>query len=119
MAIVSKPESGNKATLYDIPDSDLERYKIPGDKLAQMFPKKENWSRDDAVIRIPVSKGGEVTAYNAPEQCCGWVCWTTEGLPLGMLGVLIAHEGRGSKLPKVSFPPLAFITGHLMSKGSL
>ena len=79
MAIVSKPESGNKVTLYDIPDSDLERYKIPGDKLAQMFPKKESRGRDDAVIRSSVAKGGDVSAYNAPEICCGWVCWTTEG----------------------------------------
>lgn len=79
MAIVGKPEGGNKISLYEIPDSDLDRYKIPSEKLAQMFPKKDKPSREDALLRIPVSKGGEVEGYGGGEQCCGWVCWTTEG----------------------------------------
>jgi hypothetical protein len=73
MAIVSKSEGGNKVTLYEIPDSDLNRYQIPEDKLAQMFPQKESRSKDDAVMRSAVATSGDVTAYNSPELCCGWV----------------------------------------------
>ncbi|HEV2912192.1 MAG TPA: hypothetical protein VGX92_02650 [Pyrinomonadaceae bacterium] len=75
MAIVSKPDKDNNVTLYDVPDAELEKYKIPADKLAEMFPKKENRTRDDAQFVAkawsdphgpdgrPLTNNGDVEAY--------------------------------------------------------
>ncbi len=75
MAIVSKPDKDNKVTLYDIPDAELNKYKIAPDKAAQMFPKKESKSRKDAVAVSAASSGGDVQAYSQ-DTCCYWECYS-------------------------------------------
>ena len=58
MAIVSKPDRENKHTLYVVPDEVLAQYSIPADKLAQMFPKKEEHSREEAIAVATAAKSG-------------------------------------------------------------
>jgi hypothetical protein len=75
MAIVSKPDKENNVSLYDVPDGELEKYKIPNDKLAEMFPKKENRSKDDAqAVAKAGSQGGDVQAYSNQDVCYAWEC---------------------------------------------
>jgi len=84
MAILNKPEKEGKITLYDIPDAELQKYAIPADKAAKMFPTKESPTRDDALSITALSAvEGDVQAYNSPYICyyyccnyytCGW-CW--------------------------------------------
>ena len=74
MAIVSKPD-GDRVTLYDIPDSALEQYKIPSDRLSEMFPQKQDRSRDDAqAVAKAGSQGGDVQAYSNQDICYAWEC---------------------------------------------
>lgn len=74
MAIVSKPE-GDKVTLYDIPDSELQKYAVAPEKAAEMFPKKENRSREDATaVAKAGSQGGDVQAYSNQDICYAWEC---------------------------------------------
>jgi len=75
MAIVSKTDNTNNVTLYDVPEDALEQYRIPADKLAQMFPSKENRGREDAVaIASAESQGGDVQAYSSHDICYAWEC---------------------------------------------
>ena len=75
MAIVSKPGKENKVTLYDVPDAELEKYKIPAQKLAAMFPKKENRERSDAhAVAAPASGAGEVQGRGSQDVCYAWEC---------------------------------------------
>jgi len=82
MAIVNKPGQEGSVTLYDIPDAELQKYAIPADKAAKMFPKKSNPTRDDAVS-VGGPPEGDVQAYSGHNICwyyccdhhrCGW-CW--------------------------------------------
>lgn len=74
MAIVSRPD-GEKVTLYDIPDSELEKYAISPEKAGEMFPKKENRSRSDAAaVAKAGSTGGDVQAYSNQDICYAWEC---------------------------------------------
>lgn len=41
MALVTSVAQQDKVELYDIPDADLQKYKVSGDKAASMFPEKE------------------------------------------------------------------------------
>lgn len=42
MALVTSiPQAENKVELYDIPDADLQKYRVSGAQAAQMFPEKE------------------------------------------------------------------------------
>lgn len=80
MAIVtSVPDQEGRISLFDIPDADLARYAIPADKAAQMFPKKESPSRDDAVAVVQPKATGDVQAfaYNVCYYwwCSGGYCW--------------------------------------------
>lgn len=75
MAIVSRPDRDNNVILYDIPDADLEKYRIAPEKLATMFPKKENRSKDEAVaVAKAASTGGDVQAYSNQDICYVWEC---------------------------------------------
>ena len=75
MAIVSKPDQDNNVTLYDIPDAELEKYRIPTEKLAAMFPQKEDRSRSEAVaIAAAGSQEGDVQAYSGQDICYAWEC---------------------------------------------
>ena len=77
MAIVSKPDKENKHTLYDVPEEVLAQYSIPADKLAQMFPKKEEHSREEAIAVATAAKSGgdsEVQAYSGQDICYAWEC---------------------------------------------
>lgn len=75
MAIVSRPGEDNNVTLYDIPETELEKYRISADKLARMFPVKENPTRDDAVaIASAGASGGDVEAYSGQDVCYAWQC---------------------------------------------
>lgn len=74
MAIVSKSDA-DKVTLYDIPDSELQKYAIDPQKAAEMFPKKENRSRSDAAaVAKAGSQGGDVQAYSNQDICYAWEC---------------------------------------------
>lgn len=83
MAIVNKPDKEGTITLYDVPDAELQKYAIPADKAAKMFPKKSNPTRDDALSVATASDDAEVQAYGYHNICyyyccdhhgCGW-CW--------------------------------------------
>ncbi len=75
MALVSRTDSNNKVVLYDVPESELERYRIPAEKLAQMFPRKESRSREDALaVASAGSQGDEVQAYSNQDICYAWEC---------------------------------------------
>lgn len=75
MAIVSKPDRENKHTLYDIPEEVLEKYRIPTAKLAQMFPEKEERSREEAMAIVAAGSGDEeVQAYTGQDVCYAWQC---------------------------------------------
>jgi hypothetical protein len=76
MAIVSRPDRENKHTLYDIPEGLLEQYRIPTDKLAEMFPDKEEHHRDEAVaiVAAGADDGGDVQAYSGQDICYAWQC---------------------------------------------
>ena len=75
MAIVSKPDKENKHTLYDIPEEVLGQYRIPTDKLAQMFPEKADRDRDEAIAIVAAgSEDSEVAAYSGQDVCYAWEC---------------------------------------------
>jgi hypothetical protein len=76
MAIVSKADRENNHTLYDIPEEVLAQYKIPTDKLAQMFPKKDERRREEAVAIVAAGSGdSEVQAYSEGQDVCyAWQC---------------------------------------------
>ncbi len=81
MAIVNKPDKEGRVTLYDIPDAELQRYAIPTDKLAQMFPMKDNPKREDAVsVGTPPSGGADVQAYSADSSICYYYCCNAYGV---------------------------------------
>src|SRR5690349_11285056 len=64
MAIVSRPDSENNHILYDIPEELLEAHRVPADKLAQMFPVKEDRDRAEAVAIVAAgSDDSDVQAY--------------------------------------------------------
>lgn len=83
MILTSMPGEGNKVSVYDIPDSELEKYAVTGDKASSMFPE----SGKTAGAEIPKSGGGanavkvdnaeslgEVQAYNAICVCRELLC---------------------------------------------
>ena len=82
MAIVTKPE-GDKVTLYDIPDDQLEQFKVAPDKAAQMFPESGGAASASDAMGVIKSGGveGDVQAYANSNIC--WVlrcnaygyCW--------------------------------------------
>jgi hypothetical protein len=75
MALVSRTDRNNRVSLYDIPEAELEKYSIPADKLAAMFPPKENRSRDDAhAIAAGGAQSGDVQAYSGQDICYAWEC---------------------------------------------
>jgi hypothetical protein len=75
MAIVSRPNSENNHILYDIPEELLEAYRVPADKLAQMFPVKEDREREEAVAIVTAgSDDSDVQAYSGQDVCYAWQC---------------------------------------------
>jgi hypothetical protein len=75
MAIVSKIDKENNVTLYEVPEDALEQYRIPTERLAQMFPAKEMPSREDAhAIAAAGSQGGDVQAYSGHDICYAYQC---------------------------------------------
>jgi hypothetical protein len=76
MPIVSRPDQENKHTLYDIPEELLEQHRIPTDKLVEMFPDKEEHSRDEAVAIVAAGSNtdGDVQAYSGQDICYAWQC---------------------------------------------
>jgi hypothetical protein len=81
MAIVSGVDEVGEHAFYDIPDSDLSKYKLKTAQLTdevrmRLFPDKDKLTKDDAhgVIPAAPSVGGEVEGYWA-------VCeyWYVEG----------------------------------------
>ena len=75
MAVVSRPDKENNVTLYDVPDAELEKYKLAPEKAAQMFPKKENKTRADAVAVAKAGTGaGDVHGYSNQDICYAWEC---------------------------------------------
>ena len=75
MAIVSRPDRQNNVILYDIPEAELEKYRISMEKLANMFPIKENRSREDAVAVVSAgSQNADVEAYSGQDICYAWEC---------------------------------------------
>lgn len=77
MAIVSRPDQGNKVALYDIPDDELARYEISPEKLVEMFPHKESRSRADAIGVAPAGTqdiAGDVQGYGGQDICYAWEC---------------------------------------------
>ena len=74
MAIVSKPGKENSVTLYDVPDAELEKYRIPAEKLAQIFPKKQKRERSDAHGIASAAAGSEVQGRSDHEVCYKWEC---------------------------------------------
>ncbi|HEX8096876.1 MAG TPA: hypothetical protein VF507_02515 [Pyrinomonadaceae bacterium] len=77
MALVSRTDKDNNVALYDVPESELERYRIPPDRLAEMFPPKEGRSRADAMSVASAAAGdGDVQAYSSQDVCYAWECDT-------------------------------------------
>lgn len=80
MAIVtSVPDQEGRISLYDIPDADLAKYAVPAEKAAQMFPKKESPTREDAVAVVQPKATGDVQAFGHNVcyywYCSGGYCW--------------------------------------------
>jgi uncharacterized protein (DUF2236 family) len=85
MAIVtSNPDKDNKVKIYDVPDADLQKYELSGDKAASMFPEGDPSSDDEGVTKIEMPEAkGDVQAYQS-RLCrrlicnaagCGWFYW--------------------------------------------
>lgn len=79
MAIVNKPGKEGTITLYDIPDAELQKYAIPADKAAQMFPKKSNPTKDDALSMTGPSSESDVQAYGGHHNICWYYCCDHHG----------------------------------------
>lgn len=80
MAIVTELQQGAEPTLYNIPDAELQKYKVKtaeltDEKKAQLFPNKATPTKEDAQGVMPgaVMAQGDVQAYSL----C--VCWVTDG----------------------------------------
>ena len=73
MAIVSKPD-GENVTLYDIPDDQLEQYKLSPEKAAEMFPEKEGPGEPMGSVQSANVSGGDVQAYGNHRICYAWRC---------------------------------------------
>ena len=74
MAIVSKPD-GENVTLYDIPDDQLEQYKISPEKAAEMFPEQEGAAGESmGTVKAANVGGGDVQAYSNSNICYAWRC---------------------------------------------
>jgi hypothetical protein len=88
MAILtSNPDKDNKVKVYDVPDADLQKYELSGEKAASMFPEGDPPSDGEGVTKIEIAEPkGDVQAYqnpvDIPGYCrrlicnaagCGWV----------------------------------------------
>ncbi len=78
MAIVSHINEAGEEALYDIPDSELAKYKVNSEPLteevrARLFPNKDKLTKDDAngVMLVAPDLGDEVEAYQA--ICRYWI----------------------------------------------
>ncbi len=75
MAVVSsRPDQDGRITLYEIPDADLAKYAIPQSRAEQMFPKKDNPTRDDAMAVVQPKSSGDVQGYSG-SVCYEWWCY--------------------------------------------
>lgn len=74
MAIVtSAPNQEDKVRVFDVPDSELSKYEVKGDKAAQMFP--EGGSQNFSKIKTRDMKGADdVQSYNDWCVCTYLVC---------------------------------------------
>jgi hypothetical protein len=77
MAVVSGISQSGEQVLYDIPDCELEKYKLPtapmtDADIAQLFPGKEGLTREDAhgFVQVGADASGDVTAYQP--VCVYW-----------------------------------------------
>ena len=88
MAILtSTPGEGNQVSIYDVPDSVLNRYAVTGEKSSEMFPESksptaERFQKVRAQWRHQNKCGklGEVQAYNdvcvcRQLYCNAYGCW--------------------------------------------
>jgi hypothetical protein len=85
MAILtSNPDKDNKVKVYDVPDADLRKYELSGEKAASMFPEGDPPSGGEGVTRIEIAEAkGEVQAYQSGlcrrlycnAAGCYWLYW--------------------------------------------
>ncbi len=80
MAIVSQiGQQGGEATFYDIPDDQLQQYRLEkaqltDDKKSEVFSGRSDVSRQDAQGVMPAAAmGGDVQAYGSD------ICWVRYG----------------------------------------
>jgi len=78
MAILSGVGAGGEEALYDIPDSELSKYKLNAQPMtdearARALPGKDKLTKDDAqgVMATAPSAGGDVQGYAA--ICRYWI----------------------------------------------
>lgn len=77
MAIVTSVPSGKEAqvTLYDIPDSELQKYKVEGSQAAQMYPDQGGVSSAKAKSVSPAPEmTSDVQGYSDLCICSGLLC---------------------------------------------
>ena len=84
MAILtSTPGEGNKVSIYDIPDSELEKYAVSADQAASMFPESAKAAGNEipksdtgmSPTRVENAESlGEVQAYNDVCVCRKLLC---------------------------------------------
>lgn len=75
MAIVATaPTDEGKVQLYDVPDSELSKYQISGDKAAQMFPENPSPDRVFKMKTKDMAGADDVQSYNNWCICTYWYC---------------------------------------------
>jgi hypothetical protein len=77
MAIVTSLPQGDKAEvkLYDIPDSELQKYAVDQAKAAQQFPEQGGVSGSAAKFAVPLEEPkSEVQGYAGLCECTGLLC---------------------------------------------
>ena len=77
MAIVTSLPQGKdaKVVLYDIPDADLAKYQVAGDKAASMFPEAKGVSGASAKEVSPAPEmTGDMQGYSGLCVCSGILC---------------------------------------------
>jgi hypothetical protein len=77
MAILTSLPQGekNEVKLYDIPDSELQKYALDQGKAAQMFPDQGGVSNAQLKFAVPLeAPKSEVQGYAGLCECTGLLC---------------------------------------------
>jgi hypothetical protein len=77
MAIVASIPQGESAevTLYDIPESALQQYKVDQARAAQLYPDQGGVSNAQAKFAVPLQEPqSEVQGYAGLCECTGLLC---------------------------------------------